>query len=134
MSEAKALRTIPFDSKTSSYTNWSKRFMSLFTIKDFDQALLHDNADYLIHDETIVIDPKDSDYDQKKENMKANKLAYSMLMLSQNNNVSLHALTSAVTAKRPNGCARMAWKHLEQLHKPKEGATMHELVHRFNQL
>jgi hypothetical protein len=66
--------------------------------------------------------------------MRANKLPYSMLMLCQNDNVSLHALTSAVTAKKPNGCARTAWKNLEQLHKPKDGSTKYELVQKFNRL
>jgi hypothetical protein len=66
--------------------------------------------------------------------MKANRLAYSMLMLCQNDHVSLRALTSAVTAKRPNGCARTAWKNLEQLHKPKDDSTKYELVQKFNRL
>jgi hypothetical protein len=57
-----------------------------------------------------------------------------MLMLWQNANVSLRVLTSAVTAKRPNGCARTAWKHLEHLHKPKDASTKYELVHKFNRL
>jgi hypothetical protein len=57
-----------------------------------------------------------------------------MLMLCQNDNVSLRALTSAVTAKRPNGCARTAWKRLEQLHKPKDDSTKYELVQKFNRL
>ena len=46
-----------------------------------------------------------------------------MLMLSQNDNVTLRALTSAITPKRPNGCARTAWLYLEKLHKPKDDRT-----------
>jgi hypothetical protein len=57
-----------------------------------------------------------------------------MLMLCQNNNVSLRALTSAVTAKRPNGCARAAWKILDQLRKTKDDSTKYELVQKFNRL
>jgi hypothetical protein len=66
--------------------------------------------------------------------MKANRLVYSMIMLCQNDHVSLRALTSAVTAKRPNGCARTAWKKLEHLHKPKDDSTKYELVQKFNRL
>jgi hypothetical protein len=66
--------------------------------------------------------------------MKANRLAYSMLMLCQNDHMSLRPLTSAVNAKRPNGCARTAWKNLEQLHKPKDDSTKYELVQKFNRL
>jgi hypothetical protein len=123
MSEDKALRTIPFDGKTSSYVNWSKRLQILYTIKDCDQALLQDYANNLIHDKTNTLSSKDEDFVQKEKIMKANRLAYSMLMLCQNDHVSLRALTSAVTAKRPNGCARTAWKNLEQLHKPKDDST-----------
>jgi hypothetical protein len=50
MSEDKALLTIPFDGKTSGYVNWSKRWLSLRTIKDCDQALIKDYVDTLIHD------------------------------------------------------------------------------------
>jgi hypothetical protein len=66
------------------------------------------------------LDSSDANYAKKKEIIKANKLAYSMLMLCQNDHVSLRALTSAVTTKRPNGFARTAWKDLEQLHKPQD--------------
>jgi hypothetical protein len=45
MNEDKVLRTIPFDGKKPSYMNWSKRFLSLCTIKECDQALLQDYAD-----------------------------------------------------------------------------------------
>jgi hypothetical protein len=134
MSEDKALHTIPFDGKTSSYVNWSKRFQSLCTIKECDQALIKDYVDTFIHDETTVLDPKDPDRDQKEKIMKANKLAYSMLILCQNDHVSLRALTSAVTAKWPNRCARTAWKNLEQLHKPKDDSTKYELVQKLNRL
>jgi hypothetical protein len=74
MSEIKALRTIPFDGKTSSYVNWSKRFQSLCTIKDCDQALLQDYADNLIHDETTTLNSKDEDFVQKEKIIKANRL------------------------------------------------------------
>jgi hypothetical protein len=57
-----------------------------------------------------------------------------MLMLCQNDHVSLRALTSAVTTKRPNGCARTGWKNLEQLHKPKDDSTKYELEQKFNWL
>jgi hypothetical protein len=57
-----------------------------------------------------------------------------MLMLCQNDHMSVRALTSAVTAKRPYGCARTAWKSLEQLHKPKDDSTKYELVQKFNRL
>jgi hypothetical protein len=66
--------------------------------------------------------------------MRANKLAYSMLMLCQNDNVSLRALTSAVTTKRPNGCDTTAWQKLEQLNNPKDDSTKYELVQKFNWL
>jgi hypothetical protein len=114
--------------------NWSKTFQSLCTIKDSDQALLQDYADNLIHDEATTLSSADQDYTEKLKIMKANKLAYSMLMLCQNDHVSLLALTSAVTVKRPNGCARTAWKNLEQLHKPKDDSTKYELVQKFNRL
>jgi hypothetical protein len=65
MSEDKTLRTVPFDGKTSSYVNWSKRFQSLCTIKDCDQALLKDYADNLIHDETSTTSATDPDLYQK---------------------------------------------------------------------
>ena len=52
-----------------------------------------------------------------------------MLMLSQNDNVTLRALTAAVTEDRPNGCARTAWKNLERIHKPTDDATKYALVH-----
>jgi hypothetical protein len=125
---------VPFDGKTLSYVNWSKRFQSLCTIKDCDQALIKDYVDTLIHDENNVLDPKDPDLNQKEKIMKANRLAYSLLMLCQNDHASLRALTSAVTAKRPNGCARTAWKNLEQLHKPKDDSAKYELVQKFNRL
>jgi hypothetical protein len=48
--------------------------------------------------------------------------------------VSLRALNSAVTTKRPSGCARTAWKNLEQLHKPKDDSTKYELEQTFNRL
>jgi hypothetical protein len=112
--------------------NWSKRFESLFTIKDCDQALLQDYADNLIHDEATTLSSKDEAFVQKEKIMTANRLAYSMLVLCQNDHVSLRALTSAVTAKRPNGCARTAWKNLEQFHKPKDAPTTFELVQKFN--
>jgi hypothetical protein len=73
-----------------------------------------------------VLNPKDPDLDQKEKIMKAYRLAYSMLMLCQNDHVCLRALTSAVTAKMPNGCTRTAWKNLEQLHKPKDNSTKYE--------
>jgi hypothetical protein len=66
--------------------------------------------------------------------MKANRLACFMLMLCQNDHVSLRALTSTVTAKRPNGCERTAWKNLEQFYKPKDYSTKYELVQKFNRL
>jgi hypothetical protein len=134
MSEDKTLRTVPFDGETSSYVNWSKRFQSLCTIKDCDQALITDYVDTLIHDANTALDQKDPDLDQKEKIMKANRLAYSMSILCQNDHVSLRALASAVTAKRPNGCARTAWKNLEQLHKPKYDSTKYELVQKFNRL
>jgi hypothetical protein len=134
MSEEKPLHTVPFDGKTSSYVNWSKRFQILCTIKECDQALLQDYADNLIHDETTTLSSKDPDLDQKENIMKANRLVYSMLVLCQNDHVSLRALSSAVTAKRLNGCARTAWKNLEQLHKPKDDSTKYELVQKFNRL
>jgi hypothetical protein len=130
MSEDKTLCSIPFDGKTPSYMNWSKRFLSLCIIKDCDQALLKDYADNLIHDEKSALSLSDSNYDEKKEMMKANKLAYSMLMLCKNDHVSLRALTSAITAKS----ARTAWKNLEHLHKPKDDSTKYELVQKFNRL
>jgi hypothetical protein len=134
ISEDKTLRTVPIDGKTSNYVKWSKRFQSLCKIKDCDQALLKDYSDNLIHDETNTLDSSDANYSEKKEIMKANRLAYSMLMLCQNDHVSLRALTYAVTTKRPSGCERTAWKNLEQLHKPKDDSTKYELVRRFNRL
>jgi hypothetical protein len=59
MSEDKVLRTKPFDGRTSSYMNWSKRFLSLCTIKDCDQALLQDYDDNIIHDETSTLNSTD---------------------------------------------------------------------------
>jgi hypothetical protein len=91
MSEDKAFRTVPSDGKTSSYVNWSKRFQSLCTIKKCDQALIQDYVDTLILDENTALDTNDSNYDKKNEIMKSNRLAYSMLMLCQNDNVSLRA-------------------------------------------
>jgi hypothetical protein len=85
------------------------------TIKKRDQALIKDYVDTLIHGENTVLNSNDRDYDQKEKITKAKRLAYSMLMLCQNDHVSLRALTSSVTTKRPNGCARTAWKNLEQL-------------------
>jgi hypothetical protein len=76
MSEDKALHTVPFDRKTSSYMNWSKRFLSLCNIKECDQALLQEYADNLIHNETSTMNYADQDYAEKKEIMKANRLAY----------------------------------------------------------
>jgi hypothetical protein len=114
--------------------NWSKRFQSLCTIKECDQALIKDYVDTLIHDENNVLNANDTNYDRKKEIMKANRLAYSMLMLCQNDHVSLRALTSAVTTKIPNGCARSAWKNLEHLNKPKDDLTKYEVVQKFNRL
>jgi hypothetical protein len=134
MIEDKTLRTVPFDDKVSSYVNWSKRFKILCTIKECDQALIKDYVDTLIHDKNTVLNSNDANCDRKKEIMKANRLAYSMLMLCQNDHVSLRALTSAVTSKRPNGCARSALKNFEQLHKPKNDSTKYEFVQKFNRL
>jgi hypothetical protein len=36
--------------------------------------------------------------------------------------------------KRPNGCARTAWKNLVQLHKTKDDSTKYELAQKFNRL
>jgi hypothetical protein len=62
MNEDKTLRTVTFDGKASSYVNWSKRFQSLCTIKECDQAHIKDYVDTLIHDENTVLNSNDALY------------------------------------------------------------------------
>ena len=130
----KAIRTIPFDGKTSSYMVWSRKFMSLCSVKGCLDAILKDYDDEWIVADDATLDSNDDDDATKLQIIKENRMAYSMLMLSQNDNVTLRTLTSAVTEERPNGCARTAWLNLERIHKPLDDVTKYELVNKFNRL
>ena len=59
MSEEKSSRTIPFDGKTSSYMNWSRRFLSLCTIKNCEDALIKDYDESWIVPDDATLDPDD---------------------------------------------------------------------------
>jgi len=132
--EEKALRTIPFDGKTSSYMNWRERFLSLCTIKGCASVLLTDyDENTLVAEGTALNTTNDADGKQK-EFRTQNRLAYAMLMLSQSDNVTLTALKASITTKLPNDDARGAWKNLEKLHKPTDYATKYELINKFNHL
>ena len=133
MSEEKGFRTVSFDGKSSTFVNWSSKFLCLCVIKDCDQALTEDHPKDIPKYSIELKDANDAD-GSFRARRKANKTAYAMLMLSQNDNITLRALSSAVTDSFPQGDARLAWKNLEQLHKPKDDATKFELVNRLNHM
>ena len=112
MSDEKTYRNVPFDGKTSSYTIWSKKFLSLCAIKGCDKVLTKDFPN--MPSETATLDPTNDA--ELIELRKKNKLAYSMSLLSQNDVVSLDQITSGVTADLPSGSARKAWQNLERIH------------------
>jgi len=133
MAETKGVRTVNFDGKSSSYVNWSQKFLCLCVIKDCSTALTEDHPSSMPKEGVTLTTTNDADgkYEARR---KANNLAYAMMMLSQNDNITLRALSSAVTDTFTKGDARLAWKNLEQLHKPKDDATKFELINRFNRM
>ena len=125
MADEKGIKYIPFDGKTTSYNMWSKKFLSLCNYKHCGHVLLKLSS--IMPAETDNLDPDNIAADIPKEALrKANELAYSMLTLACTDEVTMHIITSAVTALLPSGCARTAWQNLEQLHKPKSTANKYD--------
>ena len=134
MSDEKSLVKCMFDGKRSSYPNWSEKFLCYANIKKCDQALLKDYDDKLIVKDSDAIDPTDKDADEKERIRKENRLAYSLLVMNQDDDMTRNAYRSAKTLKRENGCARTAWLNLKKIHQPKDDATKYELINKFNRL
>ena len=132
MSSDKDLAKCMFDGKRSSYSNWSERFLSYASIKGCDQALTRDYADDKIVDDDATLDPTSTTDLEKERIRKENRLAYSLLMMNQNDDMTRNAYRAAKTTKR--NCARTAWLNLKKIHQPQDDATKYELVNKFNRL
>jgi len=129
MAEDKAIRTVPFDGKTSSYDLWKEKLLSLCTIKGCAGVLIADQPD--MPKDSDILDPTN---DANKILLRAaNTLAYSMLILSCSDHVSMQLVTSAKTSDLPNGDARKAWLNLQAVHEPKSRSDRFELEQKFNQ-
>jgi hypothetical protein len=93
--EDKTIRTIPFDEKSSSYPSWSRKFVSLCAVKGGDHVLTSDQANMLTEAETLDLETPECV--EKSQLLRANRLTFSMLMISYNVNITLRALTSAIS-------------------------------------
>ena len=122
--------TIPFDGKTINYMMWRRKFMSLCGLKHCEFSLTRDPTN-MPPESTDLDDTNDKSGDLRKWRS-ANTLAYSMLTLACNDYVSLQQLEAACTVKLPSGCAYLAWKNLETIHKPKNNSNQVDLEQQFN--
>ena len=133
MSSDKDLSKCMFDGRRSSYSNWSERFLSYASIKGCDQALTRDYADDMIVDDKATLDPTDDDDNANILLRDANTLAFSMLTLSCQTETTMSILDASVTEAFPDGCARTAWKSLDDHHDPKSTSNKYELRQKFTQ-
>ena len=132
MSSDKDLSKCMFDGRRSSYSNWSERFLSYASIKGCDQALTRDYADDMIVDDNATLDLTNDNDKERERIRKENRLAYSLLIMNQNDEMTRNAYRSAKTATR--SCARTAWLNLKKVHQPEDDATKYELINKFNRL
>ena len=121
-----------FDGKRSSYSNWAERFLSYASIKGCEQALTRDYAEDMIVDDDAVLDPNDTQDKERERIRTENRLAYSLLMMNQNDDMTRNAYRAAKTPTRK--CARTAWLNLKKVHQPQDDATKYELINKFNRL
>ena len=135
MDDQKRIITIPFDGKTSSYLSWKQKIWCYFCLRHCEYVLKKP-VDQLFPGETVeeinTYDETKALEKRKLEYLKSNSLAYSILMLSQNDIVTLNAISSAKTVDLPNGYAWKAWDNLKILHAPSTHGTKNSLIQKFN--
>ena len=107
-----SFRPTQFSGKQEDYVMWAAKFLSYAQVKGFKKVLL--GTEVVPHSSTVIIE---SDK-EKLRIRKANDMAYSMLNISVNDDVSFGAIFNAVTEKLPDGDAKMAWDNLKTIFKP----------------
>ena len=128
--ESKGPKSLPFDGTDKSYPIWKKKFLSLCHYKKCGHML---TTDHTMPPADQVLDP-DDDYDNTIIVLRdANTLAFSMLTLSCQTETTMSILDASVTEAFPDGCARTAWKSLDDHHDPKSTSNKYELRQKFTQ-
>ena len=130
--ESKGLKSLPFDGTDKNYPMWKKKFLSLCHYKQCGHILTTDLPSG-IPEATEELDETQAGDQPYILLRKANTLAFSMLTLSCQAETTMNILDSAVTNIFPDGCARTAWKALDDHHDPKSTSNKYELRQKFTQ-
>jgi len=125
----KSIKDVPFPGKKVDYEKeWSTRFLSYAQIKKVKKVLLGDEVPPH-HSEPLNPDePNDKDKIQIRS---ANDLAFNMLMLAMDDEISFEAVSTACTDQLPDGDAALAWKKLESIYAKKSTTKKGELKAEF---
>ena len=94
MDDQKRIITIPFDGKTSSYLSWKQKVWCYFHLCNCEDVLLKPVEKFFAPGDTVkdinTYDETDPDEKKKLDYLTHDSLAYSVLMLSQNDTATLN--------------------------------------------
>ena len=117
-----------FDGKQEKFSQWSYTFLSVCAIAGCKEVLINDN--YAVPKESETLDAtNDAD---KILARKANATAYALLTVVIKDPTGFQAIRNGCTTDLPNGSARLAWKNITRIYKPKSTTQRFELEQKFN--
>ena len=124
----KTVKIVPFTGKKEDWNKWSKKFLAQAKYKGFREAL---EGKQEVPAADTELDPDDDDDKKKIKARKANDMAYNVLILSVEDDVSFNAVDTAVTTELPDGSAALAWQRLKLRWQPTTMTTRFELEAEF---
>jgi hypothetical protein len=136
MEDQKRIIKIPFDGKTSSFLSWKQKVWCYFCLHHCEHVLKKPVEHFFIPPDKVAesktYDESKPDEKKKIDYLNNNSLAYSTLMLSQSDIVTLNKISSAKTVDLPNGYAWKASENNRALLAPSNHGTKNDLIHKFN--
>ena len=124
----KAVQVLPFSRKREDWRMWSRKFLARAKIKGYKAVLTGvENPPRA----NTVLDPMDEIQAAQIKLRDMNKLAYSKLLLTCQEEVCFGVVDEAMTMEQPEGLASLAWANLTARYEPRTSAMKIELKQEF---
>ena len=125
----KKVSFLPYSGKQTEWVTWSKKTIAIAAVEGY-KGILMGKVEVKPDDWTQTTETP-AEIAEIRKNQKLNSLAYSKLLLAQQDATCFQTVENCCTEEFPDGNARLVWENLSKTKEPKTNETMVQLKARF---